>query len=159
MIPRTRVVQIAIVPLCLLLVWLWVGRGRMPGPVLAPSRQPMGVTSAPPAGRPAVTTPAAARLIVPTRDPFQPPAIATADAAALGPRNDGGGGAATPLRLQGIVWGVQPPKAIINDRIVTIGESVNGAQIMAIDRDGITVEYQGQRAVLRLPSPSPTRHE
>ena len=159
MIPRARVVQIALVPLLLLLVWLWVGRGRLPGPVLAPSRQPMGAASAPPAGRPAAAAPAAALLVLPTRDPFQPPAIATADAAAPGLRNDGGGGAATPLRLQGIVWGVHPPKAIINDRIVTIGESVNGAQVMAIDRDGITVEYQGQRAVLRLPSPSPTRHE
>ncbi len=67
------------------------------------------------------------------------------------------------LKVQGIFWGTAPRRAIVNDQILTEGDTIEGVQVITIDREGITVQFQGARSVLRLPkagershTPSPT---
>ncbi len=67
------------------------------------------------------------------------------------------------MTVQGIFWGTTPPRAIVNNQILTEGDTIEGVRVITIDREGITVEFQGARAVLRLPkagershTPSPT---
>lgn len=56
------------------------------------------------------------------------------------------------LTIQGIVWGGNFPQAIINNKVVKIGDTVEGAQIIDIKKDGVTV-YFGNRKH-NLPSPA-----
>ncbi|OGX40875.1 MAG: hypothetical protein A3C53_02215 [Omnitrophica WOR_2 bacterium RIFCSPHIGHO2_02_FULL_68_15] len=153
---HTKAANLAVIPLLLFFAWLWVTRMPALMATLKPPHHAAGPTV--PLDGPFVPTPLPGpiSLAAPTRDPFQPPA--TMQATFLASSTTIGRGAATnsaSLLLQGIIWGVQPPKAILNDHVLTIGESLNGAQIISIDSEGVTIEYQGQRAVLRLPS-SPT---
>jgi hypothetical protein len=47
------------------------------------------------------------------------------------------------LKVQGIIWGVKTPQAIINGRVLTIGDSIEGAQIVNIEKKGITLSFDG----------------
>lgn len=47
------------------------------------------------------------------------------------------------LRLQGVLLGGPVPQAIINNKVYRIGESINGAKITAIERQGVLVEFNG----------------
>lgn len=142
-----------VLPLLLVLVGLWMTRPR-PMPTDAPRARPAEAPAVPAADEPAAAM-AAAPLVLPARDPFQLPAAIAAARAALFP-NEPSLTSPSPVRLQGIIWGIQPPRAIINDRIVKIGESIEGAQIVDIAPEGVTIDYQGQRTVVRLPAPSPS---
>lgn len=150
-----KVAQLALVPLLLLLVGLWMMRLKPSNPTVQASR-PAVQAPAPAAG--AWEAPATAAPLAPsTRDPFQPPSAAARITAPM-PTNDPVAAAAVPVRLQGIIWGVTPPRAIVNDRIVGVGESVDGVRILDITADGVTIDYQGQRAVLRVTTaPPPTQ--
>jgi hypothetical protein len=55
------------------------------------------------------------------------------------------------ISIQGIVWGVDHPQAIINDRVFTVGDTIEGAQILSIDKKGITLNFYGE--ILDLSSP------
>lgn len=48
------------------------------------------------------------------------------------------------LKLQGIVWGVKHPIAIINDQSYGVGQSVLGAEVKTISKKGIQVTYGGK---------------
>lgn len=152
---RSRTAQMAMLPLLLVLGGLWLARWRTTGrpvalsPQLASPSKPASyetIRSAPPAAAPS--------LALPARDPFRPPA-AVASRITF-PQADASTASAGPARLQGILWGVETPRAIVNDRIVGVGESVDGIHIVAITADGVVVEYQGQRAVLRIAPPTPS---
>ena len=56
-----------------------------------------------------------------------------------------------PLQLQGILWGTARPQAIINRRIVSVGDTVEGAQITAVSKEGVKVSFSGQEFKLKLP--------
>ena len=47
------------------------------------------------------------------------------------------------LKVQGIIWGVKTPQAIINGNVLTIGDVVEGAEILSIDKKGITLSSNG----------------
>lgn len=47
------------------------------------------------------------------------------------------------LAVQGLWWGGPNPRAIINGDVYTIGDRVDGATIVAIDRRGVIVEAGG----------------
>jgi hypothetical protein len=71
--------------------------------------------------------------------------------------NPAWGGATEPpplpdLRLQGLVWGGDEPQAIINNRVYRVGESIDGATIVAIDRGQVTVEHFGRSVVFQTGS-------
>jgi len=48
-----------------------------------------------------------------------------------------------PVTIQGVVWGDPPPRAIIDNDVYRIGDTVGGAVITAIGRGGVTVEIGG----------------
>lgn len=50
----------------------------------------------------------------------------------------------TKLKVQGIIWGVKTPQAIINDQIFTVGELIEGAEILSIEKKGITLSFNGE---------------
>lgn len=48
------------------------------------------------------------------------------------------------LRVEGLWWETQQPRAIINGEVYGIGDQVSGATIRAIGRDGVTLEFDGR---------------
>ncbi|MEW6101077.1 MAG: hypothetical protein AB1481_02150 [Candidatus Omnitrophota bacterium] len=49
------------------------------------------------------------------------------------------------LTVQGVIWGSSRPQAIINGNVVNIGDTVDGAHIINIDKQGVTVLYGSQK--------------
>jgi hypothetical protein len=58
------------------------------------------------------------------------------------------------LKVQGIIWGVKNPQAIINDQVLTVGSTIEGAEILSIEKKGITLSFNG--VVFDLISPGQT---
>lgn len=56
------------------------------------------------------------------------------------------------LTIQGIVWGGSAPLGIINDKVVKVGDTIEGVKIIKIDRDGIKVLYHGREYNLSSPA-------
>jgi hypothetical protein len=54
------------------------------------------------------------------------------------------------LKINGIVWNTNLPQAIVNDRVVRIGEDLQGAQIVAIKKEGIEVIHNGTKHILKI---------
>jgi hypothetical protein len=48
------------------------------------------------------------------------------------------------IKVQGVIWGSQVPQAIINDQVLRVGDLIEGAQIMSIEKKGITVSFNGE---------------
>lgn len=55
------------------------------------------------------------------------------------------------LTVQGIIWGGRFPQAIINNKVVKVKDTIEGALIVAIDKDSITVLFQGRQYNLTPP--------
>lgn len=58
--------------------------------------------------------------------------------------------AAARLFLNGIVWDEKSPQAIINDRIVRVGDSVGDRQVVAIGQTSVILKEGDQELELRL---------
>ena len=56
------------------------------------------------------------------------------------------------LTVQGLVWGDAAKQAIINNKVVTIGDVVNGVVIKDIGKEGVTVLFEYKE--FSLPTPS-----
>ncbi len=54
--------------------------------------------------------------------------------------------------VQGIIWGGDLPLAIINNKVLKIGDAIDEAVIEKIDKNGVTVSANGK--VFKLGSPS-----
>ncbi|MDH3892037.1 MAG: hypothetical protein OEV49_13230 [candidate division Zixibacteria bacterium] len=54
------------------------------------------------------------------------------------------------LILSGIVFNDKSPMAVINKKSVRTGDSINGARIVSIDRNSVTVERNGRTFTLRV---------
>lgn len=52
---------------------------------------------------------------------------------------------APSLIIQGIVWGGNFPQAIINNKVVKRGETIEGAFIKEIDKEGVTLIFEGRK--------------
>jgi len=52
------------------------------------------------------------------------------------------------LDVQGLVWG-GIPQAIINNRIVRVGDTLEGARVIKIDKNGVTVSFNNKEHSLR----------
>jgi len=55
------------------------------------------------------------------------------------------------LAAQGIIWGGKIPQAIINNQVVKIGDTIEGAEIVDIDQDGIILFFQNKQHRLSTP--------
>ncbi|MFA5357148.1 MAG: hypothetical protein WC301_07115 [Candidatus Omnitrophota bacterium] len=55
------------------------------------------------------------------------------------------------LEVQGMVWGGRMPQAIINNKVVKIGDMIEGVRIAAIDKGGIVVFFDNQPHTLSVP--------
>jgi len=55
------------------------------------------------------------------------------------------------LKVQGIIWGSKTPQAIINNKVFKIGDLIEGAEIVSIEKKGITLSFNGE--VLDLTAP------
>ena len=53
------------------------------------------------------------------------------------------------LALQGIFWGTDRPQAIINRRILSVGDTIEGAEVTAISKEGVTLTHGGQQVELK----------
>ncbi len=59
---------------------------------------------------------------------------------------------APPLKIQGIVWGGNFPQAIINDKVVKVGDTIEGAQLLSIEKDSVTVFFVNRQFILSSPA-------
>ncbi|MCX5699033.1 MAG: hypothetical protein NTX01_05005 [Candidatus Omnitrophica bacterium] len=55
------------------------------------------------------------------------------------------------LQVQGIIWGVPTPQVIINNKVYKIGDLIEGAEILSIEKKGIGLSFNG--AILNLNAP------
>jgi type II secretory pathway component PulC len=53
-------------------------------------------------------------------------------------------------RLQGILYSTSHPSVVLDGKICEVGETVSGHRVLKIERDKVTVEYQGQIKVLTM---------
>ncbi len=54
------------------------------------------------------------------------------------------------FKLQGIFYRPANPSAVINAKVVYVGDKVEQARVLAIEKDEVTIEYKGQKSVLSL---------
>ncbi|MFH1269640.1 MAG: hypothetical protein ABIH75_01095 [Candidatus Omnitrophota bacterium] len=81
------------------------------------------------------------------RDPFQPEEAETTE-----PQVQAEPQPLPPLQVQGMVWGGSLPQAIINNKVVKIGDTpIEGVRITAIDKGGVTVLFEKQLHLLSIP--------
>jgi len=57
------------------------------------------------------------------------------------------------MQIQGIVWGGGFPQAIINNRVVRVGDTIEGVQITDINKNGVTVFFENRQYTLSPSSP------
>lgn len=61
------------------------------------------------------------------------------------------------LKIQGMVWGGNFPQAIINNKVVKIGDKIEDASIVEINKEGVVILFEKQK--YSLPSPGVTNLE
>jgi hypothetical protein len=59
-----------------------------------------------------------------------------------------------PLTIQGIIWGGAFPQAIINNKVVKIGDTIGEVRIIDISKNGISVLFGNHKYNLSVPSAS-----
>jgi len=112
-------------------------------PAVAVSEQTPAIDTSPvTVPEPAVSKPA------PERAPASAPPAAVTNAPTL---------SVTPtekslpdFRLNGIIYSVGSPSAILNGRTVYVGDQVNGATVLSIGRTSVTLQINGQRKTYSL---------
>ena len=48
------------------------------------------------------------------------------------------------LTIQGLIWGGEISQAIVNNKVLKEGDSIEGAKVVSIRKNGITILYQGK---------------
>lgn len=113
-------------------------------PVMRPSPPPAAVT--PPPSTPIQTAPSPTAAVV-TPAPAPAPDTNTATAAAdTAPAKR----SFPELKLQGIFYRLRNPSVMINNQTLYKGDAVEGAKVVAIEREGVTLEFDGQKKTLLM---------
>lgn len=55
------------------------------------------------------------------------------------------------FKLQGVIWGGKIAQAIINNQVVVAGGVVDGASVLRIEKEGVTLNISGQVVNLAAP--------
>lgn len=50
--------------------------------------------------------------------------------------------------VSAVVWGARRPQAIINNKVVNIGEQIDGGRIIGIDKNGVRMDFDGEEVLL-----------
>lgn len=56
------------------------------------------------------------------------------------------------LTVQGVIWGGRFNQAIINNKVLKAGDTIQGAKILSIDRNGVVVLFEGMQFNLSSPA-------
>jgi hypothetical protein len=88
------------------------------------------------------------------RDPFKSPVVSEMLTQQDNPNPVAPEVSLPELRIQGVFWGADFPQAIINDKVVKVGDEVSGAQIVSIDKDAITVFFVNRQFKILSPASS-----
>ena len=56
------------------------------------------------------------------------------------------------IKIQGIIWGTNNPQAIINNKVVKVGSTVNEITILDISGSEIIISYKNKKFALPAPS-------
>ena len=59
------------------------------------------------------------------------------------------------LTVQGIIWGGNLPQAIINNKVLKVGDTIEGVRVKSIGKDGITVLFEDSEYSLSSPATGP----
>ncbi len=61
------------------------------------------------------------------------------------------GGAKVDLHLQGIIWSRKRPLAVVNSKLVGVGDMVGGAMVLSISKEGVVLTMaDGSTKVLKF---------
>jgi len=60
------------------------------------------------------------------------------------------------LTIQGIIWGGRLTQAIINNKVLGVGDSIQGVKIIGIGKEGVTVLFGGRSFILGSPAAGST---
>lgn len=74
-------------------------------------------------------------------DPFTEPFLVEEDNQGQSSLSEGAQVPLTNVIIQGLIWGGRFPQAIINNKVVKVGDTVEGMRITAIDKEGITLFF------------------
>lgn len=85
-----------------------------------------------------------------SRDPFRS-IIVNTDEAGRG-KSTGSERPLPTLKVQGIIWGGRFPQAIINNKVLKVGDSIEEAKIISIDKDGVSLFFSGRKYDLASPA-------
>lgn len=55
------------------------------------------------------------------------------------------------FKVQGIMWGGRFPQAIVNNKVVIIGDMIEGLKVVNIEKKGVTLSFSGKTALLSAP--------
>jgi len=55
------------------------------------------------------------------------------------------------FNIQGLIWGSPNPQAIINGKVLKVGDTIEGAKIINISKNGIDIIYEGRLFSLLSP--------
>jgi len=93
-----------------------------------------------------------------SRDPFQPLKMTEMHAQELS-MPESTVRSLPALTVQGLVWGGNFPQAIINNKVVKEGDTLEEARIISIKKEGVTVFFEGGEYQLSSPAagPSPSK--
>jgi hypothetical protein len=54
--------------------------------------------------------------------------------------------------VQGVIWGPRLNQAIINNKVLKKGDTIEGAEVLAIDKSGIILLFEGKQINLSAPA-------
>ncbi len=84
------------------------------------------------------------------RDPFQTP-FEKKYSAGSGTAPESWEASLGYLKLQGVIWGGSFPQAIVNNRVVKIGDAIEGALVVDINKYGVVLFLNGKQYTLTSP--------
>lgn len=54
------------------------------------------------------------------------------------------------LKLSGVIWDTDMPQAIVSDKVVKVGDLINGDKVVFIDKKGVEIKHNGLKYLLTV---------
>ncbi len=139
------------------LIWAYFNLfGKKPAvtPTSDPALATVAPLSAPISSAPASDSATVARLKAQPwgNDPFRgrPAHVSTATAATVSTQPTKTGGDNLSFVLSGIMFNTQNPIAYVNGRPVKVGQTINSAKVISIERKSVVLDLNGRRLTLSI---------